>query len=108
VTPSDVTRLLRHMTADRLAYPAYLISLPVSGVDGTLAGRLGASTTRGRLRAKTGTMSGVSGLAGYLDTPQGPMAVAVFVNGFAGSATAARDLQDKLVEALTAPEELPR
>lgn len=104
VTPAQLTRLLRHVAGDRLAYPAFLISLPVSGVDGTLASRLATPTARGRLRAKTGTMSGVSALAGYLDTPQGPIVVSVFINGFAGSAGAARELQDKLVEALVVPE----
>lgn len=103
VTPGQMSRLLRHVAGDRLAYPAFLISLPVSGVDGTLGSRLSAGPAKGRLRAKTGTMSGVSGLAGYLDSPRGPIVVSIFVNGFAGSAAPSRELQDKLVEALAAP-----
>jgi D-alanyl-D-alanine carboxypeptidase/D-alanyl-D-alanine-endopeptidase (penicillin-binding protein 4) len=101
VTPAQLTALLRAMPAESLAYPAYLISLPVGGIDGTLAGRMGAPELRGRMRAKTGTMSGVSGLAGYLTTESGrTLAVAIMVNGFVGPAAKARELQDALVKAI--------
>lgn len=101
VTPAQLTALLRAMPAESLAYPAYLISLPVGGVDGTLANRLGAPELRGRMRAKTGTMSGVSGLAGYMTTESGrTLAIAIMVNGFVGPAAKARELQDALVKAI--------
>lgn len=101
VTPAQLTGLLTRLPADRLTYPALLISLPVSGVDGTLASRLGDEATRGRVRAKTGTMSGVSGLAGYLTGASGEtLAVAIMINGFIGSAAEARALQDKVIGAL--------
>lgn len=105
LSPSQLTQLLRYMPAQKFSYPAFLISLPVSGVDGTLSQRLGAGDTRGRLRAKTGTMGGVSGLAGYLDTPRGEtLAIAVMVNGFVTPPSALRKLQDELVAALVEPE----
>lgn len=101
LTPAQLTGLLARMPADRLAYPALLISLPVAGVDGTLAERLADEATRGRVRAKTGTMSGVSGIAGYVTGARGEtLAVAIMVNGFVGTAAQARALQDKLIDAL--------
>ena len=101
LSPAQLTGLLRAMPAETLAYGAYLISLPVGGVDGTLARRLESPVVRGRLRAKTGTMSGVSGLAGYMVTDAGrTLAVAIMVNGFVGPAQRARELQDALVEVL--------
>lgn len=42
-------------------------ALPISGIDGTLKGRLGG-VTLGKIHAKTGTMDGTSGLAGYIKT----------------------------------------
>lgn len=104
VSPAQLTRLLGYLPTQRLAYPSFLIGLPVAGVDGTLARRLIGPGTRGRLRAKTGTMSGVSGLAGYLETQDGEtLVVAVMTTGFVGPATKIRQLQDALVEALAEP-----
>lgn len=104
VSPAQLTRLLGFLPSQRLAYPAFLIGLPVAGVDGTLARRMAGPGTRGRLRAKTGSMSGVSGLAGYLETQDGEtLVVAVMTTGFVGPATRIRQLQDALVETLAEP-----
>lgn len=101
MTPAQMTGLLSKLASDRLAYPALLISLPVAGVDGTLAGRMAEDATRGRVRAKTGTMSGVSGLAGYVTTAGGEtLAVAIMINGFIGSAQEARAFQDRVIRAI--------
>jgi D-alanyl-D-alanine carboxypeptidase/D-alanyl-D-alanine-endopeptidase (penicillin-binding protein 4) len=101
VSPSMLARLLTYMPTQPVGYPALLIALPVAGVDGTLAKRLNTPATRGHLRAKTGTMSGVSGLAGYLETADGKhLVVVIMTNGFVGSAQRSRQLQDALVEAL--------
>jgi D-alanyl-D-alanine carboxypeptidase/D-alanyl-D-alanine-endopeptidase (penicillin-binding protein 4) len=106
--PCQLTALLRAMPAEAMAYPAYLISLPVGGVDGTLATRFSDPAVRGRLRAKTGTMSSVSGLAGYMVTDSGRMvAVAIMVNGFVGSAAKARALQEGLIQAIAQADTAP-
>jgi serine-type D-Ala-D-Ala carboxypeptidase/endopeptidase (penicillin-binding protein 4) len=92
VTPRATVQLLRAM-ASRPAFAAYEASLPVLGVDGTLAKSVGLdSPARGRVKAKTGTLvwdDGMNGrfflaskaLAGYLETRSGRrLAVAFFVN----------------------------
>lgn len=76
-------------------------SLPVAGVDGTLARRMRGTAAEGRVRAKTGTISGVSNLAGYVDTVSGRrLAFAVLVQDFVGSSAPWRDVQDRLCAAL--------
>jgi D-alanyl-D-alanine carboxypeptidase/D-alanyl-D-alanine-endopeptidase (penicillin-binding protein 4) len=45
---------------------AWRATLPVAGVDGTLAKRFAASTLRGRLFAKTGTLNASNALSGYM------------------------------------------
>lgn len=48
-----------------------LDTLPVAGGNGTLANRYGDSQARGWVRAKTGTLTGTSALAGYVVSAQG-------------------------------------
>ena len=61
-------------------YPPILEGLPVAGAEGTLAGRLEGTPLAGKLHAKTGSLNGVSGLAGFLDTGR-PLRFALLVNG---------------------------
>ena len=78
-------------------YDLFRSSLPVAGVDGTLAGRMKGSAAEGRVLAKTGTISAVSNLAGYVDTRSGRrLAFALLCQNFVGSARPWRQLQDEL------------
>ena len=61
-------------------FQTVLQGLPVAGQDGTLADRLQGTPLAGRLKAKTGTLNGVSGLAGLLDGGR-PLRFALLVNG---------------------------
>lgn len=82
--------------------------LPVAGQSGTLADRLRATAAVGRLRAKTGALSGVISLSGWIDVPeQGPLRFAVIVNGLPGEA-AGRALQERIAVALASYPEAPR
>ena len=57
------------------------IATLIAGEDGTLKNRLPTSMNRGFIRAKTGTLDGVTSLAGFLQTIDGEMvAFAVILN----------------------------
>jgi D-alanyl-D-alanine carboxypeptidase/D-alanyl-D-alanine-endopeptidase (penicillin-binding protein 4) len=61
----------------------FVSALPISGVDGTLGGRM--VNAGGKVRAKTGSMTGVSSLSGYLTTKDGEtLAFSILQNGFTG------------------------
>ncbi|MBI3019096.1 MAG: D-alanyl-D-alanine carboxypeptidase [Deltaproteobacteria bacterium] len=49
-------------------FPEYIASMGIAGVDGTVGSRLRGTVAQGRVRAKTGSLSGVSSLSGYLST----------------------------------------
>lgn len=73
--------------------------LPVAGGDGTLHERYGESAARGFVRAKTGTLTGVSALAGTAQGQSGRVySFAFLVND--GEIMAARAAQDDLAAAL--------
>lgn len=57
--------------------PELLASLPVSGIDGTMAKRNGDSPVRGRAHMKTGSLAGVAGIAGYVNAKSGRRMIVV-------------------------------
>ncbi|MBK7867173.1 MAG: D-alanyl-D-alanine carboxypeptidase/D-alanyl-D-alanine-endopeptidase [Ignavibacteriales bacterium] len=77
-------------------------SLPIAGVDGTLASRMKNGVCDNNVRAKTGTLSGVSALTGYVKGKSGDMlAFSILMQNFIGSAAKARAFQDKICELIT-------
>lgn len=79
----------------------YRRSLPVAGVSGTLSNRFRNTSAQGIVAAKTGTISGVVSLSGYV-TPRSysPLVFSVIVNsGY--SASTVRSAVDEAVIALT-------
>lgn len=110
VTPRFLVALLVEVATrfDAAVRDAFFIALPEGGVDGTLKGRFQAATLRTRVRAKTGTLTGVSSLSGYVTTMAGERLVfSILVNQYdrAAGASAARAAQDAVIEALV---DLPR
>jgi len=80
VSPQALIQTLKLMKQTPQA-EIYLESLPIGGVSGTLKHRFQDTPVQGNLRAKTGGMTGVSTLAGYLDLPSYPSLVfSIMVN----------------------------
>ncbi|MGB0715888.1 MAG: D-alanyl-D-alanine carboxypeptidase/D-alanyl-D-alanine endopeptidase [Phycisphaerae bacterium] len=70
-------------------------SLAVAGVDGTLRRQM--REQKGRVVAKTGTMTGIRTLSGYILSKSGErkLAFAIMFNDFPGSTTPYREIQDE-------------
>lgn len=68
VSPSQMLTVLSYAYRDPKINQVFINALPKSGLDGSLHWRMGQNGMLGKVRAKTGTMTGVSGLAGYLET----------------------------------------
>ena len=100
VTPAALVRLLRR--ARQLPHFGVLReALPVAGEDGTLAGRFLSTAGSGNVRAKTGSLSGVRALAGYVEDAAGDTLVfALLLNGYAAPGDVAAAIEDLLVEQL--------
>ena len=97
-----LTQLLVSMHHDFKLMPEFLTSLPIAGVDGTLRNRMQGMLGEQVLRAKTGTLSGVSALAGYTTTADDEVvAFGILISHYVGSATPARDIQDQIGSYLT-------
>ncbi|MBK5294839.1 MAG: D-alanyl-D-alanine carboxypeptidase/D-alanyl-D-alanine-endopeptidase [Acidobacteriia bacterium] len=95
-TPAGFTTLLRHMMGGPHA-EAWVDLMPVGGEDGTLDLRF-KGFSQGRVRAKTGTISHVSALSGYLDTKDERRIVfSILVNNANMPASVIRQFIDKIV-----------
>lgn len=101
VSPEAIAQTLKLMAQTPLA-GVYRASLPIAGVTGTLQGRFLNTPAQGNLQAKTGTLSGVSALSGYLDVPgYQPLVVSIMVNQSDQSTTTLRQAIDEIVLLLT-------
>ncbi len=97
VTPATVVKLLRFMY-DSPARDNWLSILPVGGQDGTLSTRFGGTPAAGRIFAKTGSLSHVSALSGYLQRTDGSwITFSILVNNYGGRGVAeVRGVMDRI------------
>jgi len=104
VAPRAFTQLLAY--ASRQSWgAAWRNTLPIAGVDGTLAARFKDSPLKSRVQAKTGTMNEVNALSGYVVANTGKtVAFSIIVNGHRPSSEAESQAIDRIVEAVAAAE----
>ena len=104
VSPATLAGLLAHAeTSPRADLRELAGLLPVSGSTGTLAGRLGATDTKGLVRAKTGTLAAVVSLSGYATTKDGRLlSFSVMASGVQGAIAEARAAVDTVAATLVA------
>jgi len=97
-SPIDILTVLIDIKQNFRLFPEFFASLPIAGTDGTLKRRLGQDRINGHVRAKTGHLTGVAGLAGYVGDDNGQIYPFVFLhNGSADNSYRAKDLFDRLI-----------
>jgi D-alanyl-D-alanine carboxypeptidase/D-alanyl-D-alanine-endopeptidase (penicillin-binding protein 4) len=100
VTARAVSQLLvaMHKKAD---WRVWYDSLPIAGVDGTLQSRMKGTSAANNVHAKTGTLSQVRALSGYVTGRSGTLYVfSLLMNNFPGTARQAGNAQDAFAEYL--------
>ena len=81
--------------------PEFVGSLGVAGTQGTIAFRMRNTPAERRLRAKTGTLRGVSALSGYVVDPDNRTLIfSILAQGFSGSTSTIWKVQNQIGEAL--------
>lgn len=100
-TARQLVQLLQHMHRDAQGGVEFTTSLAVAGTQGTIGFRMRQTPAERQLRAKTGTLRGVSALSGYVAQPDGdPVAFAILAQGHRGSASAVWKVQNAIGVAL--------
>jgi len=97
LTAEAITQLLESMTRQREIFPLFYASLPIAGVDGTLRNRMKGTPAEGNVRAKTGSLSSVSSLSGYVTTADGErLAFSMLMQNFIYPTKLYQQAQDKI------------
>jgi len=100
VSPAQMMQVLDFAYHHNATNYELISALPIAGVDGTLKHRL--QNIAWKVRAKTGTMSGVRSLAGFtVSADKEPLAFVIMVNGRSGASWRYKELEDKIVTLLT-------
>lgn len=103
VTAELEVRLLRYAFKNNNIYLHLYPSLPQAGIDGTLCKRMTSPFTQGNVCAKTGTLCGISSLAGYCTAANGHRLAFAIINQGLLRGNDGRAFQDKVCTILCQP-----
>ena len=104
VTAELEVKLLRYAYMNGNIYNHLYPALPIAGTDGTIDDRMRGAFTRGNVHAKTGTVTGISSLAGYCKAANGHTLCFAIINQGVMHRSNARRFQDKVCEILCSPQ----
>jgi serine-type D-Ala-D-Ala carboxypeptidase/endopeptidase (penicillin-binding protein 4) len=100
VAPMAFIRVLAAMASLPEAQ-IYRDSLPIAGVSGSLRNRLKGTIAQGIVRAKTGSMSGIISLSGYVNSPTySPLVFSIILNQHDRSTSSMAKVIDEVVVVL--------
>ena len=100
VTPELLTKLLVYAYRHPSIYRYLYVSLPVAGEDGTLKKRMKDTPAQISVRAKTGTLTGISSLAGYAVATNNHVLAFAIINQGVMKNDQGRNFQDKVCTAM--------
>jgi D-alanyl-D-alanine carboxypeptidase/D-alanyl-D-alanine-endopeptidase (penicillin-binding protein 4) len=102
VTPRAITTLLRYASQQPWG-EAFRQTLPVGGIDGSLAGRFTHDSLASRVFGKTGTLAEVNALSGYVIAASGKtLAFSILCNNHVTANDTSRNAIDRVVAAVAA------
>jgi len=99
ISPAQMMQVLDFAYHNNATNYDFISALPIAGIDGTLKHRM--QNIAWKVRAKTGTMSGVVALAGYAITKdKEPLAFVIIINGRLGMGWKYKEMENKIVTEL--------
>lgn len=105
IPANDLTQLLVE-AQNKSWFPAFKKSLPIAGepdrlVGGTLRNRMTSGPAKGNVTAKTGSLTGVSTLSGYVTSKDGEdLVFSILINNYLGSSGKITAIEDAIATTL--------
>lgn len=100
ISPQQMMHVLDFAYHNNTTNYDFISALPIAGIDGTLKNRM--KNIKWKVRAKTGTMSGVVALAGYVIAKnQEPLAFVIIINGDLGLGWKYKEMENNIMTSLT-------
>lgn len=102
VTAELLSAILKYFYQERPElYTILYNSFPIAGVDGTLENRMRNTLAEKNVHAKTGTITGVSTLSGYVTSKKNhTLAFSIMIQNYVGSSSKAKEVQDQICKIL--------
>jgi len=101
ITPETMIAILTHIGRDERLKSVFEATLPIAGRDGTLENRMKGTAADGNARIKTGSLTNVRAMAGYVRTADGDtLAFTLVANNFENSSNVIMAAFDSIVERL--------
>jgi D-alanyl-D-alanine carboxypeptidase/D-alanyl-D-alanine-endopeptidase (penicillin-binding protein 4) len=101
ITPETMVAILTHIGRDPRLKSVFEATLPVAGRDGTLENRMKGTAADGNARIKTGSLTNVRAMAGYVRTADGDtLAFTLIANNFENSSNVISAAFDAIVDLL--------
>jgi D-alanyl-D-alanine carboxypeptidase/D-alanyl-D-alanine-endopeptidase (penicillin-binding protein 4) len=102
ITANLIVHILRAMARDPKNAATFEALLPIAGQDGTLRNRMKGTKAEGNVHAKTGTLSAVRSLSGYLRTADGErIGFSIIANNFKAPSAIIDGIAELAVERLS-------
>jgi len=100
-TANAVIDLLHGIRIRPTMYNDFVSTMSIAGVDGTTRGRMIGTPAQFNARSKTGTLNGVTALAGFVSTQDGQLAsYFITMQNFGGGAANYKGMQNQIVQHL--------
>ncbi|MEI8135542.1 MAG: D-alanyl-D-alanine carboxypeptidase/D-alanyl-D-alanine-endopeptidase [bacterium] len=100
-TANSVIELLHGIRQRPMMFPDFVSTMSIAGVDGTTRGRMIGTPAQFNARSKTGTLNGVTALAGYVATADNQLAAYfITMQNFGRGASKYKAIQNQIVQKL--------
>jgi PBP4 family serine-type D-alanyl-D-alanine carboxypeptidase len=101
ISADAMVKLLRYIYNDKAIFETFYNSLPIAGVDGTLGGRMIGTRAANNARGKTGTLSIVASLSGFVNTQDDELLIfSLNASNFSSNIDSYRHIIDRIVAEL--------